>query len=323
MNSGHSAIKDKRTYKFRQIIEQYGVYLTLVILLIISALITPKMFENETLAVMFRQCAQLGIIAIGQTMVMLVAGLDLSVGGVIVMTSMLVAEVSNGRNEMIPLAILIALIVGMLIGVCNGLLITIRKVPPLVATLVMLFLVQGVQQAFTRGVPSGFVPEALGVVNKSWGFISIPLLLWIILNGLFLIILRRTSYGRRIFAVGSNPEAARLNGLPVNLIKISVYILSSLLAVISGVILTGYVGYVDRFIATGLDLDSIAAAVVGGTSFFGGKAKLMGTIAGVLIIQILSTMVVLIGLDIETQFIIKGLIILAAVSLYSIAQKNR
>ena len=323
MDSGHSAIKDKRTYKFRQIIEQYGVYLTLVILLIISALITPNMFENETLAVMFRQCAQLGIIAIGQTMVMLVAGLDLSIGGVIVMTSMVVAEVSNGRNEMIPFAILIALIVGMIIGLCNGLLITIRKVPPLVATLVMLFLVQGDQQALTRGVPSGFVPESLGVVNKSWGFISIPLLIWIILNGLFLIILRRTSYGRRIFAVGSNPEAARLNGLPVNLIKISVYVLSSILAVISGVILTGYVGYVDRFIATGLDLDSIAAAVVGGTSFFGGKGQLMGTIAGVLIIQILSTMVVLIGLDIETQFIIKGLVILAAVSLYSLAHKDR
>ena len=88
MDPGHSAIKDKRTYKFRQIIEQYGVYLTLVILLIISTLITPNMFENETLAFMFRQCAQLGIIAICQTMVMLVAGLDLSVGGVIVMTSM-------------------------------------------------------------------------------------------------------------------------------------------------------------------------------------------------------------------------------------------
>ena len=211
----------------------------------------------------------------------------------------------------------------MLIGLANGLLITKRKVPPLVATLVMLFLVLGVQQAYTRGVPSGFVPEALGLVNKSWGFLSIPLLLWLILNGLFLIILRRTSYGRRIYAVGSNPEAARLNGIPVNFIKISVYVLGSGLAVISGVILTGYVGYVDRFIATGLDLDSIAAAVVGGTSFFGGKGQLMGTIAGVMIIQILSTMVVLIGLDIETQFIIKGLVILAAVSLYSLAHKDR
>ena len=128
MDSGHSAIKNKRTYKFRQIIEQYGVYLTLVMLLVISALITPKMFENETLAVMFRQCAQLGIIAIGQTMVMLVAGLDLSVGGVIVMTSMVVAEVSNGRDEMIQFAILIAFIVGMLIRLFNSLLITLRKV---------------------------------------------------------------------------------------------------------------------------------------------------------------------------------------------------
>lgn len=323
MDSVPSAIQNKPTFKFRQFIEQYGVYLTLVILLIISALITPNMFEKETLAVMFRQCAQLGIIAIGQTLVMLVAGLDLSIGGVIVMTSMVVAEVSNGRNEMIPFAILIALIIGMLIGLANGLLITKRKVPPLVATLVMLFLLQGAQQAFTRGVPSGFVPEALGLVNKSWGFLSIPLLLWLILNGLFLIILRRTSYGRRIYAVGSNPEAARLNGIPVNFIKISVYVLGSGLAVISGVILTGYVGYVDRFIATGLDLDSIAAAVVGGTSFFGGKGQLMGTIAGVMIIQILSTMVVLIGLDIETQFIIKGLVILAAVSLYSLAHKDR
>ena len=322
MDPATLAIQGRLALRFRHLIEQYGVYLALVLLLIVGALITPNLFEKETLAVVFRQCAQLGIIAIGQTMVMLVAGLDLSVGGVIVMTSMVVAEVSNGRDEMIPLAILTALILGMLIGLGNGLLITKRKVPPLVATLVMLFLVQGAQQAFTRGVPSGFVPEAMGIVNKSWGFLSIPFLLWLGLNCVFLLILRGTSYGRKVYAAGSNPEAARLTGVPVNLIKISVYVLASGLAVISGVVLTGYVGYVDRFIATGLDLDSIAAAVVGGTAFFGGRGGLMGTIAGVLIIQILSTMVVLIGLDIQTQFIIKGLVILAAVSLYSLAHKE-
>ena len=322
MDPAALAIQGRLALRFRHLIGQYGVYLALVLLLIVGALITPNLFEKETLAVMFRQCAQLGIIAIGQTMVMLVAGLDLSVGGVIVMTSVVVAEVSNGRDEMIPLAVVTALILGMLIGLGNGLLITKRKVPPLVATLVMLFLVQGAQQAFTRGVPSGFVPEAMGIVNKSWGFLSIPFLLWLGLNGVFLLILRGTSYGRKVYAAGSNPEAARLTGVPVNLIKISVYVLASGLAVISGVVLTGYVGYVDRFIATGLDLDSIAAAVVGGTAFFGGRGGLMGTIAGVLIIQILSTMVVLIGLDIQTQFIIKGLVILAAVSLYSLAHKE-
>ena len=125
----------------------------------------------------------------------------------------------------------------------------------------MLFLVQGGQQAFTRGVPSGFVPEALGVVNQSWGFLSIPLLAWFALNAVFLVLLRMTPFGRRIYAVGSNEEAARLSGLSVHRVKIAVYILASCLAVISGVILTGYVGYVDRFIVTGLDLDSVAAAV--------------------------------------------------------------
>ena len=322
METSTSVIHDKSDFRLRNLITAYGVYIALMLLLIVAAVVTPNLFEKETLAVMFRQCAQLGIIAIGQTMVMLVAGLDLSVGGVIVMTSMVVAEVSNGRNEMIPAAVVVALIIGMLIGLGNGLLVTKRKVPPLVATLVMLFLVQGAQQAFTRGVPSGFVPEALGIVNQSWGFLSIPLLIWIGLNAVFLVILKGTTYGRRIYATGSNPEAARLTGIPVNLIKISVYVLASGLAVISGVVLTGYVGYVDRFIATGLDLDSIAAAVVGGTAFFGGRGGLLGTIAGVLIIQVLSTMVVLIGLEIETQFIIKGLVILAAVALYGLAQKK-
>ena len=322
MESTSSVIHDKSNFRLRNLITSYGVYIALMILLIVAAVVTPNLFEKETLAVMFRQCAQLGIIAIGQTMVMLVAGLDLSVGGVIVMTSMVVAEVSNGRNEMIPAAVVVALVIGMLIGLGNGLLVTKRKVPPLVATLVMLFLVQGAQQAFTRGVPSGFVPEALGIVNQSWGFFSIPLLIWLGLNAVFLVILKGTTYGRRIYATGSNPEAARLTGIPVNLIKISVYVLASGMAVISGVVLTGYVGYVDRFIATGLDLDSIAAAVVGGTAFFGGRGGLLGTIAGVLIIQVLSTMVVLIGLEIETQFIIKGLVILAAVTLYGLAQKN-
>ena len=276
METSTSVVHEKSDFRLRNLITAYGVYIALMLLLIVAAVVTPNLFEKETLAVMFRQCAQLGIIAIGQTMVMLVAGLDLSVGGVIVMTSMVVAEVSNGRNEMIPAAIIVALIIGMLIGLGNGLLVTKRKVPPLVATLVMLFLVQGAQQAFTRGVPSGFVPEALGIVNQSWGFLSIPLLIWIGLNAVFLVILKGTTFGRRIYATGSNPEAARLTGIPVNLIKISVYVLASGLAVISGVVLTGYVGYVDRFIATGLDLDSIAAAVVGGTAFFGGRGGLLG-----------------------------------------------
>ena len=306
-------------WQLRKWVVDFGVYMALGILLLAAALLTPKLYEVDTIAVVMRQASQLGIVAIGQTMILLVAGLDLSVGGVIVLTSVIVADFSNGRDEMVLPAILIALGFGALIGLGNGLLVTKRRVPPFVATLGMLVLVQGATQAYTRGVPGGFVPQVLDMVNQSWSFLSIPLILWLGLNALFIFVLRGTAYGRRVYAVGSNIEAARLSGISVDAVRISIYVLGSCLVVASGVVLTGYVGYVDRFIATGLELDSIAAAVVGGTAFIGGRGGLLGTIAGVLIIQILSTMAVLMGLDIEVQFIIKGLVILGAVTLYSLA----
>ncbi len=316
--SGLALSRDNR-WRLRKFVADFGVYIALAILLLVAAVLTPKLFAVETIAVVMRQAAQLGIVAIGQTMVLLVAGLDLSVGGIFIMTSVVVAEVGNGRNEMIVPAILTALALGALVGLGNGLLVTKRRVPPFVATLGMLVLVKGATQAYTRGVPGGFVPEALGIVNQSWFVLSVPLALWLGLNAIFIFVLRGTSYGRRVYAVGSNIEAARLSGISVDAIRISVYVLGSLFAVVSGVVLTGYVLYVDRFIGSGLDLDSIAAAVVGGTAFIGGRGGLLGTIAGVLIIQILSTMVVLLGLDVEVQFIIKGLVILGAVTLYSVA----
>ncbi len=313
------ALSRDNRWRLRKFVADYGVYIALAILLLVAAVLTPKLFAVDTIAVVMRQASQLGIVAIGQTLVLLVAGLDLSVGGIFIMTSVVVAEVGNGRNEMIAPAILVALALGALVGLGNGLLVTKRRVPPFVATLGMLVLVKGATQAYTRGVPGGFVPEALGIVNQSWFVLSVPLALWLGLNAIFIFILRSTTYGRRVYAVGSNIEAARLSGISVDAIRISVYVLGSLFAVASGVVLTGYVLYVDRFIGSGLDLDSIAAAVVGGTAFIGGRGGLLGTIAGVLIIQILSTMVVLLGLDVEVQFIIKGLVILGAVTLYSVA----
>ncbi len=308
-----------RRWRLRRFVAAYGVYIALLVLLLAAAVLTPKLYAVDTIAVVMRQASQLGIVAIGQTLVLLVAGLDLSVGGIFIMTSVVVAEVGNGRNEMILPAVLIALALGGLVGLGNGWLVTKRRVPPFVATLGMLVLVKGATQAWTRGVPGGFVPEALGIVNQSWFVLSVPLALWLGLNAIFIFVLRGTTYGRRVYAVGSNIEAARLSGIPVDAIRISVYVLGSLFAVASGVVLTGYVLYVDRFIGSGLDLDSIAAAVVGGTAFIGGRGGLLGTVAGVLIIQILSTMVVLLGLDVEVQYIIKGLVILGAVTLYSVA----
>jgi ribose transport system permease protein len=290
--------------------------------LIIAVFLTPDLYSSQMTFVVLRQASQLGIVAIGQTLVLLVAGLDLSVGGVIVLTSVIIAEVSRGQDSRLVLALLVALVFGAGIGLGNGLLITKRNVPPFVATLGMLVLIRGGQTAYTKGIPSGFVPGTLDVVNKEIGSLPVPVVIWLALNLIIAFILYATPYGRRVYSVGSNREAARLSGINVDRVLISVYILCSVLSVAAGVVLTGYIGYVDRYLGRGLDLDSIAAAIVGGTTFTGGRGSLMGTVAGVLLVQVLSSMTVLLGLDVQTQLVIKGLVIVGAVALYSVASRS-
>ncbi|PJF41363.1 MAG: ABC transporter permease [Chloroflexi bacterium] len=321
---GHdsSQVADTATFSFQAFLVQYGVYVSLAIVMLVGAILEPQLYSSETIFVILRQASQLGIVAIGQTLVLLVAGLDLSVGGVIVLTSIVIAKIGNGQDGRLPLAILASLGFGTMIGLGNGLLVTKRNVPPLVATLGMLVLVQGGQTAYTRGLPGGFVPDLLNIVNDSVGHLPVTFLFWVLLNVIMIFVLKATPYGRKIYAVGSNREAARLSGINVHRVLISVYILAAIFAVLSGIVLTGYVGYVDRTLGRGLDLDSIAAAVVGGTAFIGGRGGLAGTVAGVFLIQLLSTLSILLGLGVEVQFIIKGLVVIGAVALYSVALRE-
>lgn len=310
------------TPSMRQFVTRYGVYVSLGVVLAASALITPDLYSQQTLFVVLRQASQLGIVAIGQTLVLLVAGIDLSVGGVIVLTSVIIAQVTRGQDAMLLPAMAIALTLGGLVGLFNGLLVTKRNVPPFVATLGVLVLVQGAILAYTRGIPSGQVPPGLGIVNQALGPLPIPVVIWIVMmlvTGFFLYL---RPYGRRLYATGMNREAARLSGLRVDVVVISAYVLCSLLCVVGGIVLSGYIGYVDRYLGRGMDLDSIAAAVVGGTAFTGGRGNLLGTAAGVLIVQLLSSMTVLLGLSVQAQLVVKGLVIIGAVALYSLAARR-
>ena len=301
----------------RQRLGTYGVYLSLLLLLVVAALVTPTMYNGNTLFLILRQASQLGLVAIGQTVVMLVSGLDLSVTGVIVLTSVVIAEVSNGQNSLILPGVLLSLALGILIGVGNGWLVTKRNVPPFVATLGMLVLIRGAQLAYTKGIPSGQVPPGMGVLSSSVGPFPFSFLLWVALTLVLGYVLYATPYGRRIYALGSNREAARLSGVAVEPLLFSAYILCSLFAVLAGIVLTGYVGYVDRYLGRGFDLDSITAAVVGGTAFTGGRGNLIGTMAGVLLVQFLSSWLLVLGLDVQVQLIVKGIVVVAAVALYA------
>jgi ribose transport system permease protein len=315
-------VSELTTFSARQFVLRYGVYVSLAVLLLAALLFVPAIYSTQSLFLVLRLASQLGLVAIGQTLVLLVAGLDLSVVGVVVVTNVVIAEVSGGQDERIPLAIGVALALGILIGLMNGWLITKRNVPPFVATLGVYVFVLGAQVAYTRGIPSGFVPDGLNVINQSVGPFPVPFILWVIFNLIFAFILYATPYGRRIYAIGSNREAARLSGIRVDRMVVSVYVLCSLMAVVAGVVLSGYVGYIDRYLGRGFDLDSIAAAVVGGTAFTGGRGSLLGTAAGVLIVQFLSNITLVLGLDEPVQLIVKGLVIIAAVALYSVAARK-
>jgi ribose transport system permease protein len=315
-------VSDLTTFSARQFVLRYGVYVSLAVLLVAALLFVPAIYSTQSLFLVLRLASQLGLVAIGQTLVLLVAGLDLSVVGVVVVTNVVIAEISGGQDARIPLAIGVALALGALIGLMNGWLITKRNVPPFVATLGVYVFVLGAQVAYTRGIPSGFVPEGLNVINQSVGPFPVPFILWVIFNLIFAFILYATPYGRRIYAIGSNREAARLSGIRVDRMIVSVYVLCSMMAVVAGVVLSGYIGYIDRYLGRGFDLDSIAAAVVGGTAFTGGRGSLLGTAAGVLIVQFLSNITLVLGLDEPVQLIVKGLVIIAAVALYSVAARK-
>ena len=231
------------------------MYGSLAVLLLIALVVRPEVYRPESLFLILRSASQLGMVALGQTLVMLVAGLDLSVTGLLVLTSVVIAQVGAGQDSWILPGLLISLGFGALIGLANGLLITKRNVPPFVATLGMLVLIRGAQSAYTQGIPSGQVPDGLKVLNQSLGPLPISFVIWIAFTALLAFVLYATPFGRRIYAIGSNREAARLSGIAVDRYVVAVYIICSLLVVGSGIILSGYVGYVDRYLGRGFDLD--------------------------------------------------------------------
>ena len=306
----------------RSAIRRYGVYCSLAVLLLIALVVRPEVYRPESLFLILRSASQLGMVALGQTLVMLVAGLDLSVTGLLVLTSVVIAQVGAGQDSRILPGLLVSLGFGALIGLANGLLITKRNVPPFVATLGMLVLIRGAQSAYTQGIPSGQVPDGLKVLNQSLGPLPVSFVIWIAFTALLAFVLYATPFGRRIYAIGSNREAARLSGIAVDRYVVAVYIICSLLVVGSGIILSGYVGYVDRYLGRGFDLNSIAAAVVGGVAFSGGRGSLVAAMAGVLLVEFLSSLLLIIGMDVQAQLIVKGLVVIGAVALYSLAERR-
>jgi ribose transport system permease protein len=275
----------------------------------------------QTIAV---AAAPFALIALGQTLVILTGGIDLSVGSVIAVSAMAAAATVKDHPERLWLSVLVALVVGLAAGSINGILVAKVNVPPFIATLGMLTTASGLAYVIGGGAPINGLPTDFGkIANTEILGIQIPVLVMIVGIIVAALVMARTAYGMRIYAVGGNPVAAQIAGVKTGRVLFSVYALSGLLAGLSGVMLASRVISGPPNLGQGYELDAIAAVVIGGASLLGGRGSIWGTALGLLLIQTLNN-----GLDILVvpaywQSVIKGVLIVSAVAVDVWSSKRR
>jgi len=262
-----------------------------------------------------RQVSIMGIMAVGMTFVILSQGIDLSVGSLLAFTGAVAAGLLSG-GQSIFLAVLVGLAAGAALGFFNGFMIAKANLPDFIVTLAMMSIARGLALVYTGGRPiSGFDPGFRFIGGGRLGLIPIPVIIFLVIIVLGYIVLTRTTFGRYVYAVGGNREAARLAGINTDRIKMAVYTLSGLLAGVSGVILTARLNSAQPTAGRAYELDVIAMVVLGGTSLMGGKGTVQGTLIGALIIGVLNNSLNLLGVASFYQEVAKGIVILLAVLL--------
>lgn len=278
-------------------------------------------FASYALAInILRLAAFLSIIAAGQTLVIISGGegIDLSVGAVVTLGAILVFRIVDGQNALVLPALLVALLAGLTIGAINGLGIMLLRIPPLVMTLGMTGVVQGLILVITQGQLEGAAAPIMTRLISSPLLLGIPgvVLLWLVLGGAMWLLLERTVYGKQLFAIGVNRTTARLSGVPVPTIVVLTYALSGALAALGGFVLLGYTQNVFLNLGAPYTLPSIAAVVVGGTLIAGGVGSYFGTMAGALVLTVIASLLTALQLPESARQIVYGVTLLLLLSVY-------
>lgn len=296
----------------KQTLQRFGILVSFLILCLALYLLSDRFLTTGNLVNILRQAAITGTIAVGMTMVILTGGIDLSVGSVLALTSVITAGfLQQGMPPV--LAVVVALGLGLLLGLFNGLLITRLRIPAFIATLGSLTLVRGLALTYTEGRPITGLSDGFRFIGR--GAIG-PIPMPIVIAGLtFLagyILLTRTRVGEYIFALGTNKAAAHLTGISVQRYETLVYGLAGMLAALAGLILTARLDSAQPTAGQGFELDAIAAVVLGGTSFSGGIGGLGGTLLGTLIIGVLNNGLNLLNIPALWEQVVKGVVIALA-----------
>ncbi len=310
----------------------------LVVLMAVFAIVEPRFLSSLNLFNVLRQVSIYGLLAVGMTFVILTAGIDLSIGSLLAFAGLAAAAVSKGglSNRFTVgeghdaagyawyLACLAAIAVGIVGGYIQGFAITRLKVPPFVVTLGGMSAFRGAALLFAAGGPiSGFEPEFVWWGQGKLGPVPVPVIIFLAFAVVAHIVLRYTRYGRQVYAVGGNPEAARLSGLNVRTIITSVYVIMGFFAGLGAFVLAARLNSAEAVAGSGYELTVIASVVIGGTSLFGGVGTIFGTVIGTILIGVLLNGLVLLGVSSCIQQIIIGVIIVLAVAFDTFAKSRR
>ena len=299
------------------IMQKLGPLLGFIILVVIVSILNPSFLQPLNILNLLRQVAINALIAYGMTFVILTGGIDLSVGSILALSSALMAGMMVSGLDPI-LAIIIGCLLGGVMGMVNGLLITKGKMAPFIATLATMTVFRGLTLVYTDGNPiTGLSDSRLFQLFGRGYFLGIPVpaITMIIAFIILYIILQKTPFGRKTYAIGGNEKAALISGIKVPRVKIMIYSLAGLLSALAGAILISRLDSTQPTAGTSYELDAIAAVVLGGTSLSGGRGKIFGTLIGALIIGTLNNGLNLLGVSSFYQMVVKGIVILIAVLL--------
>lgn len=307
-------------------LSEYGVFIALLILVVIISAISPEFRQPGNFLNLLRQASFNGLIAFGMTCVILSGGIDLSVGSTFALSAIVCAEMI-GHGVPVIVAVPVALLVGVALGLISGLLVTKGRLQPFIATLITMTAYRGLAMILTDGKPISRLAESSGdsVLFKAMGKgnfiftfapdfkIPIPIIILVVVFGIMYFMLKHTTFGRRLYATGSNAKCAALSGVNIDRVKMSVYAISGFLSAMAGLIMISRVDSAQPIMGSGYELDAIAAVALGGTSMNGGRGRIAGTIAGVLIIAVLNNGLNILGVTSYYQSVVKAVVILVAV----------
>ena len=296
---------------------QIVVYLILILLLVLAQILSPGYLNPTHMAGILRLASFMGIAAIGQNLTILTGGIDLSIANTITFANVIAAQIMMGRDSSMLPALLAVIVMGIVVGLINGTGVYWLKIPPFIMPLGVGTVIQGIFLIYTKGAPKGNAAPLLRSIcgQSMYGIVSGIVLIWAVLAVIAIVLLHKTPYGRKLYSVGINEEASRFSGINTGRVTFSVYLISVVIAAVSGFLLVGYTG-------TSYNTKTIAAVVIGGTAITGGKGGYLGTIAGAVIMTILDDFLTIVSIPDAGRQVVQGIIIILLVLVYSREKKK-